>query len=591
MKIIKLILLLLTIATYTSFGSGTKKDNILKACTISIAALDTTSEGYEKYYQIPDENLNKYFSDKLDSMLKSWYVQNAFLLDSMELAEADTLKQTLPDSVYIKRLQSLQSAVSLGYNNTVKNFITMYTVRKPKQVAVMLGLANYYFPMFEEALAKYSLPMELKYLPIIESALNPAANSSANAIGLWQFMYSTGKMYKLEISTFVDERRDPLKATDAAVRYLRDLYNIYHDWHLVIAAYNCGPGNVNKAIKRSGNAKDYWKIYYSLPKETRGYVPAFIAANYVMNFYQSHNIFPKAPDFSIITDTLMVNDYLHFNQISEIIGISVEQLRSLNPQYLRDIIPASKTKAYSLVLPQEEISAYLDNESIIHSHRRLEFFPNNEIVNPVSKYASFNPSDIKGLDKIHYTVKTGDNLGNISTWFRVPLSDIKFWNKMKKNTLKAGQKLIIYVPEGQGDYYARLNKMTLAEKQKSLKKKPTTTPTPKMESAVKTPQVESTEEKTTTATAADMENKTLAVNDTSKKTDTEVKNTTDSTEPKVTPKPKADYVYYTVRKGDSLWSITKKYPGVSDKDIMKINNIRSPKSLKVGQKLKIKAKS
>lgn len=591
MKIIKLILLLLTIATFTSFGSGTKKDNILKACTISIAALDTTSEGYEKYYQIPDENLNKYFSDKLDSMLKSWYVQNAFLLDSMELAEADTLKQTLPDSVYIKRLQSLQSAVSLGYNNTVKNFITMYTVRKPKQVAVMLGLANYYFPMFEEALAKYSLPMELKYLPIIESALNPAANSSANAIGLWQFMYSTGKMYKLEISTFVDERRDPLKATDAAVRYLRDLYNIYHDWHLVIAAYNCGPGNVNKAIKRSGNAKDYWKIYYSLPKETRGYVPAFIAANYVMNFYQSHNIFPKAPDFSIITDTLMVNDYLHFNQISEIIGISVEQLRSLNPQYLRDIIPASKTKAYSLVLPQEEISAYLDNESIIHSHRRLEFFPNNEIVNPVSKYASFNPSDIKGLDKIHYTVKTGDNLGNISTWFRVPLSDIKFWNKMKKNTLKAGQKLIIYVPEGQGDYYARLNKMTLAEKQKSLKKKPTTTPTPKMESAVKTPQVESTEEKTTTATAADMENKTLAVNDTSKKTDTEVKNTTDSTEPKVTPKPKADYVYYTVRKGDSLWSITKKYPGVSDKDIMKINNIRSPKSLKVGQKLKIKAKS
>lgn len=591
MKIIKLILLLLTIATYTSFGSGTKKDNILKACTISIAALDTTSEGYEKYYQIPDENLNKYFSDKLDSMLKSWYVQNAFLLDSMELAEADTLKQTLPDSVYIKRLQSLQSAVSLGYNNTVKNFITMYTVRKPKQVAVMLGLANYYFPMFEEALAKYSLPMELKYLPIIESALNPAANSSANAIGLWQFMYSTGKMYKLEISTFVDERRDPLKATDAAVRYLRDLYNIYHDWHLVIAAYNCGPGNVNKAIKRSGNAKDYWKIYYSLPKETRGYVPAFIAANYVMNFYQSHNIFPKAPDFSIITDTLMVNDYLHFNQISEIIGISVEQLRSLNPQYLRDIIPASKTKAYSLVLPQEEISAYLDNESIIHSHRRLEFFPNNEIVNPVSKYASFNPSDIKGLDKIHYTVKTGDNLGNISTWFRVPLSDIKFWNKMKKNTLKAGQKLIIYVPEGQGDYYARLNKMTFTEKQKSLKKKPTTIPTPKLESAVKTPQVESTEAKTTTATAADMENKTLAVNDTSKKTDTEVKNTTDNTEPKVTPKPKADYVYYTVRKGDSLWSITKKYPGVSDKDIMKINNIRSPKSLKVGQKLKIKAKS
>jgi membrane-bound lytic murein transglycosylase D len=594
MRILQLTVLLLTIATMTSLATGLRKDNILKACTISIAALDTTTEGYEKYYQIPDENLNKYFSDKLDSMLKSWYVQNAFLLDSMELAEADTLKQTLPDSVYINRLQSLQSAVSLGFNNTVKNFITMYTIRKPKQVAVMLGLANYYFPMFEEALAKYNLPMELKYLPIIESALNPNANSSANAIGLWQFMYSTGKMYKLEISTFVDERRDPIKATDAAVRYLRDLYNIYHDWHLVIAAYNCGPGNVNKAIKRSGDAKDYWKIYYSLPKETRGYVPAFIAANYVMNFYQNHNIFPKAPDFSIITDTLMVNDYLHFNQISEIIGISVEQLRSLNPQYLRDIIPASKTKAYSLVLPQEEISAYLENEGTIHAHRRLEFFPNNEIVNPVSKYASFDPNDIKGLDKLHYTVKSGDNLANISAWFRVPLSDIKFWNKLKKNTLKAGQKLALYVPEGQGDYYARLNKMNFTEKQKSLKKKPQTAVTSKMASAVKTPQVESSEKKTTIVSTADVDDKTLAINDTSVKESVKevvaVKTVAPKVTPKAAPKPKGEIVYYTVRKGDSIWSISQKYPGVSNADIMKLNNIKSAKSLKVGQKLKIKAK-
>jgi len=291
MRILKLTAVLLTIAGLNSFASGLKKENLRKAVTINVSAFDSIS-GYEKYYSIPDETMNKFFSDKLDSMLSSWYVQNAFLLDSTELAEADTLKQTLPDSIYIQRLQSMQSAVSLSFNNTVKGFITMYTVRKPKQVAVMLGLANYYFPMFEEALAKYGLPMELKYLPIIESALNPGANSVASAVGLWQFMYSTGKMYKLEISTFVDERRDPLKATDAAVRYLRDLYNIYKDWHLVIAAYNCGPGNVNKAIKRSGDAKDYWKIYYRLPKETRGYVPAFIAANYVMNFYQSHNILP-----------------------------------------------------------------------------------------------------------------------------------------------------------------------------------------------------------------------------------------------------------------------------------------------------------
>ena len=467
MRILNLTVVLLTIAGLNSFASGLRKDNPKKACTINISALDTLS-GYEKYYSIPDETMKKIFSDKLDSMLSSWYVQNAFLLDSTELAEADTLKQTLPDSIYIQRLQSMQSAVSLSFNNTVKSFITMYTVRKPKQVAVMLGLGNYYFPMFEEALAKYDLPMELKYLPIIESALNPGANSVASAVGLWQFMYSTGKMYKLEISTFVDERRDPLKATDAAARYLRDLYNIYQDWHLVIAAYNCGPGNVNKAIKRSGDAKDYWKIYYRLPKETRGYVPAFIAANYVMNFYQSHNILPKSPDFPIITDTLMVNDYLHFNQISEIIGIPVEQIRSLNPQYRRDIIPASKDKSYSLVLPQDQISAYLENEAIIHDHRRTEFFPNNQIINPQNNFASHGPGDIKGRDKVIYTVKSGDNLGLIAAWFRVRSSDLKYWNNIHKNFIKAGQKLAVYVPEGHGEHYSKLNKKSFSEKQKSL---------------------------------------------------------------------------------------------------------------------------
>ncbi|MBL7966628.1 MAG: LysM peptidoglycan-binding domain-containing protein [Prolixibacteraceae bacterium] len=576
MRILQLTVIILTITALSSIGAVVKKENLRKACTIHVSSIDTLS-GYEKYYYIPDENLNKYFSDKLDSMLSSWYVQNAFLLDSTELAEADTLKQTLPDSVYIQRLQSMQSAVSLSYNNTVKNFIAMYTVRKPKQVAVMLGLANYYFPMFEEALAKYGLPMELKYLPIIESALNPGANSVASAVGLWQFMYGTGKMYKLEISTFVDERRDPLKATDAAVRYLRDLYNIYNDWHLVIAAYNCGPGNVNKAIKRSGNARDYWKIYYKLPKETRGYVPAFIAANYVMNFYQSHNIFPKSPDFPIITDTIMVNDYLHFNQVSEVIGLPVEQIRSLNPQYRRDIIPASKERAYSLVLPQDEISAYLENEGTIHNHRRTEFFPNNQIVNPQNYYASQSPSDIKGRDKITYTVKSGDNLGLISAWFRVRTSDLKYWNKMRSNFLKAGQKLTVYVPEGQGEYYSNVSKMSKAEKQKSLNQKPTVSLAPALATSAKNKPAEKTAEKVAPAETSE---KTLAeVVESGKKDSSTVKPAT---------QPAGDeIVYYTVRKGDNFWSIAKKFPGVSNQEIMKINNIKAANSLKVGQVLKI----
>jgi membrane-bound lytic murein transglycosylase D len=576
MRIKQLTVILLTIAGLHTFAAGAKKDNLRKACTINVASLDTIN-GYEKYYYIPDENLNKYFSDKLDSMLSSWYVQNAFLLDSTELAEADTLKQTLPDTVYIQRLQSMQSAVSLSYNNTVKNFIAMYTVRKPKQVAVMLGLANYYFPMFEEALAKYGLPMELKYLPIIESALNPGANSVASAVGLWQFMYGTGKMYKLEISTFVDERRDPLKATDAAVRYLRDLYNIYNDWHLVIAAYNCGPGNVNKAIKRSGNAKDYWKIYYKLPKETRGYVPAFIAANYVMNFYQSHNIFPKSPDFPIITDTLMVNDYLHFNQVSEVIGIPVEQIRSLNPQYRRDIIPASKEKRYSLVLPQDEISAYLENESAIHSHRRTEFFPNNEIVNPQNNYASKSPSDVKGRDKVIYSVKSGDNLGMISAWFRVRQSDLKYWNKMRSNFLKVGQKITVYVPEGQGEYYSHVSKMSRSEKQKSLNKKPTTTAVENLAST--TPK----QNETKPAETKQQDKAVAEVVPAVKKDSSSVKPAKQATE--------NVFVYYKVRKGDNFWSIAKKFPGVSNQEIMKLNNIKAANSLKIGQILKISPKA
>jgi membrane-bound lytic murein transglycosylase D len=345
---------------------------------------------------------------------------------------------------------------------------------------------------------------------------------------------------------------------------------------LVIAAYNCGPGNVNKAIKRSGNVKDYWKIYYKLPKETRGYVPAFIAANYVMNFYQSHNIFPKSPDFPIITDTLMVNDYLHFNQISEVIGIPIEQIRALNPQYRRDIIPASKTKSYSLVLPQDEVSAYLENESTIHDHRRTEFFPNNQIVNPQSKYASIEPIDIKGRDKVIYNIKSGDNLGAISSWFRVRISDLKYWNNIHKNFLKLNQRLTIYVPEGQGEYFSHLNKMSFADKQKSLKSKPTYSPTPNLASAVKTPQVESTK----TENEPKLSEKKSTSSTTGKKDTSSVKIAETSTG--------HDYVYYIVRKGDNFWTIAQKFPGVSNTEIMKINNIRAANSLVIGQKLKIR---
>jgi membrane-bound lytic murein transglycosylase D len=300
-----------------------------------------------------------------------------------------------------------------------------------------------------------------------------------------------------------------------------------------------------------------------------------------MNFYQNHNILPKSPDFPIITDTLMINDYLHFNQISEVVGIPVEQLRSLNPQYRRDIIPASKDRRYSLVLPQDQISAYLENETTIHDHRRAEFFPNNEIVNPQNSYANYSPSDIKGRDKVFYSVKKGDNLGLIASWYKVRSSDLKYWNKIHKNYIKIGQKLTVYVPEGQGEYYAAINKMSYSEKQKSVNRKPTVSSTKVSASAGNVKSTETVAEKTKTASEKEV---TAPVTENSGKSDS-------STVKKSVQTVNDEFVLYTVRKGDNFWTIAKKFPGVSNDDIMKLNKIKEANSLKVGQVLKILPKA
>ncbi len=516
---------------------GTNKEDIRKVRTIQISSVDTIT-GYDKYYALPEEDLNDLFSAQIDSLLNSWYIQNAFIMDSIELADIDTLS-LLPDSVYIERLQSIDSFIDLSYNQTVKNFIALYTVRKRKQVEVMLGLANYYFPIFEEILDKYNLPIELKYMAIIESALNPVAKSRANAVGLWQFMYGTGKMYKLDIGTFVDERCDPVKATEAAARYLSDLYKIYQNWHLVIAAYNCGPGNINKAIRRSGGKANYWSIYYSLPRETRGYVPAFIAATYVMEHYQKHNLQPKYPDFPIIADTMMVHSYLHFKQVSEILNVPIEQLRSLNPQYRRDIIPAKSDKPYVLKIPIEQVTAYIDNEQKIFDYKRDEFFPNNSIVNPLSKDHHHHTVDIHDMDKLYYTVKSGDNLGYISSWYKVSTNDLRYWNNIQKNMIRVGQKLAIYKPKEVAANYAKINSMSLGEKQK------------------------------------------FAGNDKAPVTVSKASASTGQG---------GGYHYYTVRRGDNLYTIARKYPGISNNDIIRENGLKKSGNIYPGQKLKIPRK-
>ena len=256
--------------------------------------------------------------------------------------------------------------MELAYNDVVRKFIDRYTNNLRRSVSYMLGAANFYMPIFEEALEAYGLPLELKYLPVIESALHPSVTSHAGASGLWQFMVQTGKNYGLEVNSLVDERRDPIKSSYAAAQYLRDLYKIFGDWNLVIAAYNCGPATINKAMHRANGATDYWQIYRYLPRETQGYVPAFIAANYVMTYYCDHNICPMRSDLPVKSDTIMVSRDVHFKQIAGVTGISIEELRTLNPQYRRDLVNGY-SKPSAIRMPQKYIAAFIDMEDSVYA--------------------------------------------------------------------------------------------------------------------------------------------------------------------------------------------------------------------------------
>lgn len=374
------------------------------------------------------------FDADLDEIVHNWYLTNAQLGDCRK----DTGLVLGNKEIYIERLQKLPYVMEMPYNDIVKKFIEMY-LQKSDKVEYMLGLGQtYYFPMFEEALERYGVPLELKYLPVIESALNARATSRAGAAGLWQFMVPTGRLYGLEVNSLVDERRDPLKASDAAARYLRDLYNIYQDWHLVIAAYNCGPGNVAKATRYAGGGKkDYWQIYPYLPSETRSYVPIFIAANYVMNYYREHNMCPMQPTVTVATDTIMVDKRINLQQVSELLNISLDELRFLNPQYRQDIVPGN-IKPYPLVLPFNQLSAYIDNRDTIPLHRAAELVANRAEVQP----AQYNPSPDGRVT--YYKVRSGDTLGGIAARYHCTVNQIKRWNGLRGSMIRIGQRLKIY---------------------------------------------------------------------------------------------------------------------------------------------------
>lgn len=373
----------------------------------------------------------------LDSLLNDWKAKT--YIDLGKDCNTSQVNPQFSDSVYIDRLSRMPVIMEMPYNDIVRKFIDTYTGRLRSQVSFMLSACNFYMPIFEEALDAYSLPLELKYLPIIESALNPSAVSRAGASGLWQFMLSTGKLYGLESNSLVDERRDPIKATWAAARYLKDMYDIYKDWNLVIAAYNCGPGNINKAIRRANGKTDYWEIYNYLPRETRGYVPAFIAANYVMTYYCKHNICPMETNIPQATDTVLVSRNLHFQQIADICHVPLDEIKSLNPQYKRDIVPGD-SKPRALRLPTEAISTFLDNQDTIYAHRSDELFKNRRIVASVNRQSKASGNG----DLTYYRIRQGDTLGGIARKFGVSVRQLRRWNNLHNNRIRAGRRLKIY---------------------------------------------------------------------------------------------------------------------------------------------------
>ena len=479
------------------------------------------------------------FDENLDSLLDLYYVEEA--LEEIDTTRpAEDIIPDFPDSVYIARLAAIPTVIDLSYNRIVKNYIDTYIKKRRGTVEVMLGLSEHYFPIFDEIFDYYDIPNEMKYMSIIESALNPRAYSRARAVGLWQFMYGTGRMYGLEINSLVDERLDPIKSTQAAARFSRDLYKIYGDWILVIAAYNCGPGNVNRAIRRAGGKTNYWDIYYYLPRETRGHVPAFIAATYVMNYYQEHNLTPREVDIPIVSDTLHIKEQLHLKQVAEVLDIPIKEIRDLNPQYRHDIIPGNG-KTYSLALPDEYTLKFIDMEKTIYAYKDSVFFdPSKMTISPTSSHTSYVP-EAPGPDyvKIYYTVKSGDNLGYISEWYNVRISDLKYWNNIRRNLIRSGQKLVIYKHKSKASKYKDIDSMTFAQKQARIGKSVSA-------SATSSP---------------------------------------------VNPNYNGEYIMYTVQSGDTLWDIAKKYPGVTETDIMRLNNLSDGNKIRPGQQLKIKPKS
>ena len=399
----------------------------------------TDSKGNQEVIEFPEA-----MGYELDSLMNLYMAKT--YLDEDEDCQMKDINPVFEKEVYIDRLSRIPSIIEMPYNDVVQKFIDRYSGRLRHSVSYMLGASNFYMPIFEEALEAYELPLELRYMPVIESALNPTAVSRAGATGLWQFMLPTGKRYGLNVNSLVDERRDPIKSSYAAAQYLSDLYKVFGDWTLVIAAYNCGPEQVNKAIRRSNGERDYWKIYPYLPKETRGYVPAFIAANYIMTYYCDHNICPMKTRLPAKTDTLMLSKNVHLEQIAAVSGVSIDELRALNPAYRRDVIPGA-TELSCLRLPQTEVGKFIDNEDSIYNYKSEELMAKRTEVE-VNKQAASTTSSKRSATRRksrtrarYVTIRSGQTLSELAEKHGTTVSRLKRLNGLKGTSIRAGKKL------------------------------------------------------------------------------------------------------------------------------------------------------
>ena len=529
-------------------------------------------EGHDGVGLSPED----YTAEVSDSLLNIWYAHR-MASDDTEEFDMDSVRfeSNVPDEVYIERLKKMNSFISLPYNEIVKNYIILYSEKMPTKMAHMLGLCQYYMPIFDETFNKHDLPEELKAMAIIESAMNPLAVSRAGAKGMWQFMYSTAKMYGLHIDSFVDERLDPFKAADAAARYLLDAYEIFGDWNLAIASYNCGAGNVNKAIRRSGGKRAFWDIWPYLPRETRGYVPAFVGALYAMTYYKEHGIKPEAIEMPAHVDTFRINKQLHLKQVAELTGAPLEELKNLNPQYRHDIIPGN-SKEYILRLPYTYTNAFIEHEDSVYTHKYDEFF---------------NPTTIKKIqdgadgERIVYVVKNGDYLGRIASRNRCTVAQIKRWNGLKSNNIRVGQRLVIYRGGG-GPSTSSASSSTSTAKPASSSTSTSSTPTG-------TYTVKSGDTLSGIAARHGVTVNQLkqwnGLTSNNIRVGQKLKLNSSSSASSASASSSGDYSTYTVKSGDSLYSIAKNYSGVSAQDIMNFNGMSSS-NIKPGMKIKIPKK-